>query len=131
MTIKIILLDKEAKKYEKYIKKQAKKLVKFLAKKGEIEVYLINGKRMRQLNRRFRGKDRSTNVLSFQKPKNFPGSKLGEVYLDPNYIKRHKESVDLMLVHGVLHILGYDHKKKDDRIKMEKKEARILKGIFN
>ena len=126
MKLEIILLDKEAKKYEKEIKQKAKKLAKFLIKNKEAEIYLINGRRMRWLNKRFRGKNKSTNVLSFQKPKIFPGNKLGEVYLDPIYIEKHKEDLDLMLVHGVLHILGYDHEKKDDRIKMEKREAKLL-----
>ncbi len=129
MGIEIILLDKEAKKYEKDVREKAGKLAKFLPKKGEIEVYLVNGRRMRRLNKKFRGKDKSTNVLSFQKPRNFPGSKLGEAYLDPQYVQKHKEDLGLMLVHGVLHILGYDHEKKGDRIKMEKREELLLKRI--
>jgi probable rRNA maturation factor len=129
MKIGVIILDKEAKKYEKDIGQKAKKLAKLFPKKGEIEVYLVSGRRMRRLNKRFRNKDKSTNVLSFQKPRNFPGSKLGEVYLDPLYIQKHKEDMDLMLVHGVLHILGYDHEKKSDRIKMEKREAGLLRRL--
>ena len=84
---------------------------------------------MQSLNKRFRGKNKPANVLSFMAPKNFPGNKLGEVYLDPIYIERHREDLNLMLVHGVLHILGYDHEKKSDRIKMEKKEAKLLRKL--
>lgn len=124
-------MDKSAKKYQPVIRKKAKKLAGILGKKNELEVYLISGKRMRALNKKFRGKDKSTNVLSFQKPKNFPDTKLGEVYLDPLYIRRRKENLDLMLVHGVLHILGYDHEKRNDRIKMEREEALLLRKISN
>ena len=85
--------------------------------------------RMKMLNNKFRSKNKPTNVLSFQKPKNFPGIKLGEVYLDPIYIQKHKEDLALMLAHGVLHILGYDHEKKSDRIKMERREARLLSKL--
>ncbi len=129
MKLEVIVLDKGAKDYKKHIIQSARKLSAALRQKGGVEVYLIGGKRMRMLNKRFRGKDRSTNVLSFQKPKGFPGEKLGEVYLDPNYIKRHKEDPDLMLVHGVLHILGYDHEKNSDRIKMEELESKLLKRL--
>ena len=131
LVIKVIVLDKSAKKYQKVIRGKARKLAGLLALKNELEVYLISGKRMRMLNKKFRGKNKSTNVLSFQKPKNFPDTKLGEVYLDPLYISRHKENLDLMLVHGVLHILGYDHEKRSDRIKMERKEAELLRRISN
>jgi len=129
MKLEIILLDKQAQKYKKEMEKMAGRLADFLPKKGEIDVYLISSGRMRHLNKMFRKKDKPTNVLSFQKPKNFPGKQLGEVYLDPFYIKKHKEDLTLMLVHGVLHILGYDHKKRNDRIIMEKKEARLLSEI--
>ncbi|MBI4991734.1 MAG: rRNA maturation RNase YbeY [Candidatus Harrisonbacteria bacterium] len=129
MELPVIILDKQVKKFNRTLLKIAKRLSEFLPKKGEIELYIINGRRMRNLNKRFRGKDKPTNVLSFQKPKNFPGIKLGEIYLDPIYIRRHKEDLALMLVHGVLHILGYDHEKKSDRIKMENKEKRLLKQL--
>jgi len=129
INIEVVLIDKEAHKYEKLLTQLSRRLVKFLPQEGEIEIYLVSGRRMRNLNRRFRGKDTSTNVLSFKKPEYFPGDKLGEVYLDPLYIQKHKESIALMLVHGVLHILGYDHQKKGDRIKMEAKEAKLLLKI--
>lgn len=124
--MEVIVLDKTIKSYRKAVETQVHRLAKFLPRKGEIEVYLVSGRRMRNLNRRFRGKNRSTNVLSFPKPKNFPGNKLGEVFLDPAYIKIHKEDLGLMLVHGVLHILGYDHERRSDRIRMERKEAKLL-----
>lgn len=129
MILKVILLDKQVKKYLTKVKKMARRLTRFLNQKGTAEVYLISGRRMRHLNKMFRKKDKSTNVLSFAKPKNFPGKELGEVYLDPLYIKKRKENLNLMLVHGVLHILGYDHKRRNDRIKMEKREASLLSKI--
>ena len=104
----------------------ARRLASFLRFLGIIEVYVISGRRMRALNKKFRGIDSSTNVLSFRVPVDFPGDILGEVYLDPAYIKQHDENIGIMLVHGVLHILGYDHRKKNDRIKMEQKEKQLL-----
>ena len=129
MKLETIILDEGVRKSAYILRKLARKLMKLLDQKGTIEVYLIDSRRMRNLNKLFRKKNVSTNVLSFQKPKNFPGKELGEVYLDPVYIAAHKEDFALMLVHGVLHILGYDHETKSDRIKMEYKEAQLLKRI--
>lgn len=129
MVIKVLVLDKKVGKYKQAIVKKVRRLAGFLSKKGSIEVYLVSDERIKRLNKQFRNKNKPTNVLSFPKPKGFPGQELGEVYLDPIYIVRNKENMDLMLVHGVLHILGYGHKKKSDRISMQKKEAELLSKI--
>ena len=129
MILEVIVLDKKVRKFKPVVTAKARQLAKFLSKKGSIEVYLADDKRIQHLNKQFRGKNKPTNVLSFPKPKGFPGQGLGEVYLDPVYIDKKKESLDLMLVHGVLHILGYDHKQKYDRIVMQKKEAEFLKRL--
>src|SRR3989344_5280321 len=95
------------------------RVAKFLdARIGYVEISLVNDKIMKK------------NVLAFSVPKNFPrpeagGKALGEVYLNPGYIQKQGDNVSYMAVHGFLHLLGYDQKKKSDRIKMERKE-RIL-----
>lgn len=129
MKLEIIVLDKSAKKFKQPVVKYARRLTRLLRKKGDAEVYLISGARMRGLNKRYRGKDKTTTVLSFVKPNDFPGNVLGEVYLDPVFIQKNKQDLAHMLVHGVLHILGYTHKKKSDRIKMQKKEAELLSKL--
>ena len=131
MRIKIAALDKKARKFKKLVAAESLQLAKLLKRKGVIEVFLIDDRRMKNLNRQFRKKNRPTNVLSFQAPKNFPGAGLGEVYLDPIYISKHEEDWTLMLAHGVLHILGYDHEKRSDRIKMEQREAELLRKMKN
>jgi len=130
MLLKVIALDKVVNKFEGAVIVKSRRLAKYLPSKGSIEVYLISSQRIQRLNKKFRGKNRPTNVLSFQKPKDFPGQELGEVYLDPLYIQKHKEDLTLMLVHGVLHVLGYDHKKKYDRISMQKKESELLSKLL-
>ena len=129
MKVELIVLDKSAAKPAKALEKISKKLGRLLPKNGLIEAFLVKSQRMQSLNKRFRSKNKPTNVLSFTAPKNFPGNKLGEIYLDPAYIRKYKEDLNLMLVHGVLHILGYDHAKKSDRINMEKKEKALLSKI--
>ncbi len=124
--IRIDVIDKSLQVYKPVLVKKSKKLAEILKLTKPIDVFLIDSQAMRKLNRKHRKKDKSTNVLSFPAPLHFPINTLGEVYLDPKYIEKHKEDLVFMLVHGVLHILGYDHEKKSDRIKMEKKEARLL-----
>lgn len=85
-----------------------------------VEVHLVDDMVMRK------------NVLAYEAPRYFPrpdiaGKPLGEIYLNPQYIVEHGEDFDLMLVHGFLHLLGYDHKARRDRIKMEERENALLK----
>lgn len=107
------------------IKKSALKLGRFLGvEKAQVEVYLVGNSFMEK------------NVLAFPAAKDFPrpdvkGKALGEIYLNPDYIRNNDEDLTFMLVHGFLHLLGYDHKKKNDIINMEKKEQLLLKKLFH
>jgi len=147
-------LDKRFQKFEKKIKLACQKILKILGKDNVlVEIYLINSQKMRFLNKKFRGKNKTTTVLSFEEPRNFilPASKykkIGEIYLNlaritrgsytaeharirersANY-KKISEGSAYYLIHGLLHLLGYNHQKKSDRIKMEKKEKEILLTI--
>ncbi len=75
-----------------------------------------------------------TNVKSYPAPADFPHPEskaryLGEVYLNPGYIKEKGEDFDYMLIHGFLHLLGYDHKENSDAEKMEKLEKDLIDQI--
>ncbi len=133
MKIEVIVLGKQAKKFERPVMKISRQLTAvlmkravFSRKKGIIEIYLASGRQMKALNKKFLKKDRDTNVISLVTPEYFSDSIVGEVYLNPLFIKKNRQDMNLMLIHGVLHILGYDHKRKSDRIKMEKKEEQLL-----
>ncbi|MCX6702971.1 MAG: rRNA maturation RNase YbeY [Candidatus Wolfebacteria bacterium] len=108
-----------------------------------LDVYLVSEKVITGLNKKFRRFDKATNVLSFENG-NFPHPEtklryLGEIYLCPAYILKElrvpgvlrgvKPEMRLMelAVHGALHLLGYNHEKKSDRIEMEKIEDKIFK----
>ena len=87
-------LEKKFKKFEKKIKLAAQKILRILGKNNVlVEIYLINSQKMRFLNKKFRGKDKTTTVLSFEEPRNFilppsKSKKIGEIYLNsqlPNY----------------------------------------------
>jgi probable rRNA maturation factor len=93
---------------------------------GHLSVELVGEERIRELNRRHRGRDRPTDVLSF--PIDGPGPsagprELGDVVICP------PETSDLTeaAVHGVLHLCGYDHETDDGE--MLEIQARILRGL--
>lgn len=138
-------LDKRFKKFEKKISAMALKILKILNKDGvEAEIYLINSGKIKFLNKKFRGKDKTTTVLSFEEPKDFiypppaGGSKhkkIGEIYIKLPIINCQLPITNL-LIHSLLHLFGYDHQKKNDRIRMEKKEEYVhnrlrLRNISN
>ena len=96
---------------------------------SELSVAFIGEKRMKELNKKYRRKNRETDVLSF------PGEKEGEVIICPSVVKKNaknfgssfKSELVRILIHGILHLLGYDHEKsKKEAIKMEKKQAYYL-----
>ena len=70
------------------------------------------------------------NVLSFPHPPGVPrpdhaGQFLGEIYLNPLYIRKQGDDVRVMAIHGLLHLLGYDHVRKRDIMEMERIEKRL------
>lgn len=114
-----------------------KRALKLLGRNSaEAEVFFIGDAAMRRLNHVYRGKDKTTNVLSFSAPKNFPRPDfkkgvryLGEIYLNPGYIKKHGEDWKAMATHGLLHLLGFDHEKISDKMKMQKLEKHIASSL--
>jgi len=143
MTDVAIVLDyylwkKKIKSPKIHIRKKLLKLNKlklFKNKSKNFTIFLTNNKKMKKLNKKFRKKNRPTDVLSFPFNKKIKYNKniyLGDIAISYEVInKRSKKSnffveFDKMLIHGYLHLLGYDHKKKKDFIKMKKLEDLIL-----
>ena len=118
-----------------FIRKAEHAILAALGRSGErVEVFLISGTRMRTLNLRFRGKNASTDTLSFPHPKEFVEAgrfkPLGEIYLNLSRIPSRKELV-MILLHGTLHLLGFTHEKPRAREEMERAEKRILSRAYN
>ena len=119
-----------------YFKKKLDKLNKissFKIKKHEFSVLLTNNKKMKILNFKFRKKNKPTDVLSF--PSQYLEKKsvyIGDIAISFEMVnQRSKNSnffveLDKMWIHGYFHLIGYDHKKKTDFIKMNKKENLLL-----
>lgn len=105
-------------------------------KKCGVELFLVKNATMRKLNLEFRKKNSPTNILSFSESPKFPHPNLknktlflGEIYLAPVIITKQKDSVPRLVIHGLLHLLGYTHKRVRDRIRMERAEIRLLKRV--
>ena len=115
-----------------YLKKKINKLSKisyFKKKKQEFSILLTNNRKMKNLNFRFRKKNKPTDVLSFQSNEKLY---IGDIAISYEIInKRSKLSnffleFDKMWIHGYFHLIGYDHKKLKDFKKMVKKENLVL-----
>jgi probable rRNA maturation factor len=101
-----------------------------------VSVRTVGSAQSRSLNSRFRGKDRPTNVLSFEGPGALPdGSRiLGELVICAPVVAREARAQGksaeshwaLMTVHGVLHLLGFDHERDRQARKMAAQEIQIL-----
>ena len=134
-----IIWKKKIKNPDYYFKKKFNKLLKkfkITSNSQEISIFLTNSEKMRQLNLRFRKKNKSTDVLSF--PLYIVKKKigyLGDIAINYEIVnKRSQKSnfnyeFDKMWVHGYLHLLGYDHKKIKEFEKMRKLEKKILNYI--
>jgi len=109
----------------------AKKVLKGENKGTEhISIAFVSAEEIQMLNKKYRGKDKPADVLSFEKVSDFKGE-CSEVIICPAVVKEttkesklsFKKELAKMLIHGVLHVLGYDHEKsKSEAEKMEAKE---------
>ena len=127
---------KKIKNPSNYFKNKLKKLSKipfFRRKKQEFSILLTNNKKMKNLNFKFRKKNKPTDVLSFP----FINVEKKSVYIGDIAIsfevvnQRSKTSnffleLDKMWIHGYFHLIGYDHRKIKDFKKMTKKENLVL-----
>ncbi|MBI5641334.1 MAG: rRNA maturation RNase YbeY [Nitrospirae bacterium] len=108
---------------------------------AELSVLLVNSRRMKHLNARYRGIDKVTDVLSFPMDGQLfhaPSVPLGDIVICiPKAVSQareygvsfHDELLRLML-HGLLHLIGYDHEKNSyQKIKMQRKERELLNAV--
>ena len=118
------------------------KKYKFLNKEVSFTLLLSNNKNIQKLNKLFRKKNKPTDILSFPLTKKFRVSKetyLGDIIISYNFINKpkslntrlFKEKVIKIFIHGFLHLLGFDHKKNRDYLKMLKEEGRIYKSVIS
>ena len=99
--------------------------------RGDVSVAIVSDRRMQALNRQFRGKNSATDVLSFPAEKPFLGDIVIAIGVAKRQAREHAHSVAtevrVLALHGLLHLLGYDHESPRDRGKMARVEARLRK----
>ena len=110
-------------------------------KSAEVSVALVDDDYIRRLNRAYRGKDSPTDVLSFafREGDQLPGGEglLGDVVVSLEAARRqcreyghsYEREVAFLVVHGVLHLLGYDHQDEEGRRAMREKEEAVLSRL--
>jgi probable rRNA maturation factor len=107
---------------------------------AELGIMFVGDQRMRGLNRRYRGKDRTTDVLAFATREALHSSAelLGDVVIAvptaARQAKQGQRSLDeelmVLLVHGILHLCGYDHERSEKEARrMHRRERMILRSL--
>lgn len=114
----------------------------------DLGILLTNNKTIRNYNKTYRSKDKATDILSFShhpgheagkkiKVLNDDDKNLGDLIISPEYVVKEAEKYNvsfnermrILLVHGVCHLLGYDHELDEDWRRMRAKEAYILSKL--
>ena len=106
--------------------------------RGEVTVMLVGDRAIRALNKRYRGKDRATDVLSFDIGDGATSDDpFGDVVISVETARRHAraygaslvEELQRLLVHGVLHLCGYDHHERRAAARMHGLTRKLLRTL--
>lgn len=108
-------------------------------KPAELSIRIVGTREGRELNHRYRDRDYATNVLSFpiDLPRGIQSPLLGDIVICANVVAREareqgksvRDHYAHMTIHGVLHLLGFDHQDDREATKMELLETRVLAGL--
>ena len=137
--------SKRLKKKELFFNKICKsfpKKYRFLNKKISLTLLLSNNKNIKKLNKNFKNKNKSTDILSFPFSRKIKISKkvyIGDIIISYDFIdkpksqklKFFKEKLIKIFIHGFLHLLNFDHKKNKDYKKMLKEEKFIYQSVIS
>lgn len=119
------------------------------SKKWQIEVNIVGEKAIKKLNRLYRNKDKATDILSFAendveysyksffKDESSDAENLGEIFICWQEVQRKSKELfwtqekmfSFLVVHGILHLLGYDHIEDSEAEKMQAMEQKIMKKM--
>jgi probable rRNA maturation factor len=104
----------------------------------ELSVLFVTSEHMEKLNSRFAGNDYPTDVLAFPMMEDDEAATiLGDVVICPEVAERNAAQLDhdvareleTLVVHGTLHLLGYDHQNDTDKARMEARQQRVLNSF--
>ena len=135
--------NKKLKKKEFFFNKLCKffpKKFRFSDKKIYLSLLLSNNTKIKKLNKKFRNKNKATDILSFKfdtNQKNLKEFYLGDIIISFNYVNNPKnlsnydfrEKTCKIFIHGFLHLIGFDHIKEKDYKIMLKEEQKIFNSV--
>jgi probable rRNA maturation factor len=110
-----------------------------LGRRGEtVNLVVVDDREIRRLNRRYRGHDKPTDVLSFGYEATPGDAVVGEVFVSHETLARDARRLGVdarhlsmrIVVHGFLHVVGYDHETDADARRMERRERAALKRVL-
>jgi len=120
--------------------KKFPKKYRFISKKAYLTLLLSNNNKIKILNKKFRNKNKHTDILSFpfkDKKKKLKEIYLGDLIISYNYMSKpknlsnyeFKKKTIKIFIHGFLHLLGYDHIKNKEYKEMLKEEQKVFKSV--
>jgi probable rRNA maturation factor len=123
----------------KKVKEWAQKILKQLGlERKELSILLVDDEEIKRLNSQYLGRKRPTNVIAF--PMDGPNEHLlGDIVISTETAQREAEKLNLpfeehlarLLIHGILHLLGYEDQTKSQYRKMRQKEEELLQYLFS
>ena len=106
---------------------------------GKVNVLLVSGADMRKLNRRYRGKDKPTDVLSFPAIPEVAARFAGDIVIASEVAAgnarslghRTQDELKILILHGMLHLAGYDHENDEGRMARAERRLRRELGLHS
>ena len=134
--LEVVLLDRQRKRRlaAGRLRRVLADAARALRVRGEVALVLTGDRALRTLNARYRGKDKPTDVLSFPGPGGEVG--LGDIVISVDTAARNAkeygrtlpQELDILALHGFLHVLGYDHETDDGT--MDRLEKRLRRRLL-
>jgi rRNA maturation RNase YbeY len=123
------------------LKRKAERILRLLKRdRAELSLVLVGNREIRRLNARYRKKDRSTDVLSFPSGNDLPDGLevLGDVVISVDQAAKQAagtrrsldEELEILLIHGILHLLGYDHERSPRQARIMQAMERKIRGAL-
>jgi probable rRNA maturation factor len=133
----VILRKPVAKLNEGTLARFVTRACKAVKLKGSVNILVTSNREMRSLNRRFRSKNKPTDVLSFPPMAGFADGLAGDVAISQEIATKNAraighapaEEVKILTLHGVLHLAGYDHESDDGEMAREENRLRRKLGL--
>ena len=110
---------------------------KDLEEEKEVSLILVSLEEIHRMNKEYRGLDRPTDVISFEETDEEDENYLGDIFICIDKVYEQAKSYEhsnerefaFLLLHGILHLSGYDHIEKEDEIVMFKKQDELLEKL--